>query len=148
MQKTYPIHTVKRACDTVFLRPINPRTFRNWKRKLGLKPYAEKLTELEAIHLLNLSYLTRISKTKRVTLGDVINFTDKHQEVQQELKQELSKAVTCLGSELPKIIFDRTGRRVSARTLYRYADKAQLAFGLAKVYTQSEIKRWCDTLIA
>jgi hypothetical protein len=53
-----------------------------------------------------------------------------------------ARFTNALGKDLPEIILRVTGRQVTVRTLYRWAQKQRVTFTLGKRLTRPEVEQW------
>nr|WP_244919454.1 transposase [Nostoc commune] len=48
------------------------------------------------------------------------------------------------GRELPNYIYDRTKRKISLRTVYRWAEKHSIPFSVSRIIPPQELIKWLE----
>lgn len=152
--KSLPIAWVKESCEAIAGKRIAERTWRDWLRICEVERHKREATPEQAAYLCALANLRRDRPRAKITLSHI-----KIKLTQWQLPMEAiaDRCYECFytqatGRDLPTIIRQVTGRTVSTRTLYRWANEHGLAFGLSKKapvkIPRAEIQKWIDIAAA
>ncbi|MCG6138445.1 MAG: DNA-binding protein [Nostoc sp. LLA-1] len=141
--KTYPLPWVKTACEHVYAKNICPRTWQKWLRICGIQPYARQACLKECCYLLGLAYLKRQNMCKKYSLFDVALLLKQDKERFASLGINVEEPELPLsGKQLPAYLFHKTRRKISLRTIYRWASKHNIPFSASKIITPEELNQW------
>ncbi|YAF99447.1 MAG: DNA-binding protein (plasmid) [Nodularia sp. CChRGM 3473] len=142
---TFNLAWVHSACEHVLGKNIRPRTWRNFLRICGIRQYQREVRLKECSYLLGLVYLKRQNPFKKYSLSDVSLLLRQDKQRLAKFGIDLEKFDFPLsGRELPAYIYEQTSRKVSLRTLYRWASKYNLSFSVSKTITPQELKEWLE----
>lgn len=144
MMEKYPLDWVKVSCEEVFCRSINERTWRNWLRLCQVQPYSREVDSEQTLWLLTLAYMKKPQPTKKITLLQIKFKLKEKPFTQLHLAEAIYNArfANAQGKDLPEIILRVTGRQVTLRTLYRWAQKQRVTFRCSKLLTRTEVEQW------
>lgn len=144
--KEYPLEWVKMAADQIYGSCLSDRAWRKWLRICKVKQWSRSVEMEQATYLLTLAYLKKSHPRKAIGFVHVkqqLKVTPyTHQQLQEQIDQAFYSQAT--GKDLPNLIRQVTGRVVTIRTLYRWADKYKLQFGAGKRIPKPEVQRWID----
>ena len=138
----YKMTDVKQVCETVYGQDISERTWVRWRDKLSLPKHIRFCSIAEMELLLTLANMRRATPLKKVELESVVLAKTA---VLKKIHREVAPSLIptqCLGSNLPQIIKECTGKTVSIKTLYRWGKTYNYRFSTNIKYTKSEIEKW------
>jgi hypothetical protein len=145
-ENEYPLEWVKMASDQVYGACLSERAWRKWLRICKVKQWSRVVGVEQATYLLTLAYLKKSHPRKAIGYVHVkqqLKLTPyTHQQLQEQIDQAFYAQAT--GRDLPNLIRQVTGRKVTIRTLYRWAEKHKLQFGVSKPIPHPEVQRWID----
>ncbi|MDZ8066981.1 MAG: DNA-binding protein [Nostoc sp. DedQUE08] len=145
IEEAYTLAWVKTACEHVLGKSISIRAWRKWLRICGVKQYARQVRLKECCYLLGLAYLKSQNLFKKYSLSDVSLLLKKDQERFAQFGIDLEEPDFPLsGRELPNFIYDRTKRKISLRTVYRWAEKHSIPFSVSRIIPPQELIRWLE----
>lgn len=144
--KQYPLEWVKMACDQVYGKNLSDRAWRKWLRICKVKAWSRSVEPEQATYLLTLAYLKKSHPRKAIGFVHVKQqlkvMPCSHKQLQEQIDQAFYAQAK--GRDLPNLIRQVTGRVVTVRTLYRWADKYKLQFGVSKPIPKPEVQKWID----
>ena len=145
-EKTLPLDWIKTACEAIYGRAIADRTWRGWKRICEIDGYQREASATQAAHLCTLAKLKRDRPNIQIGLFQIrMEMTRLERPVEAIASQVYDCFYTkATGRDLPTIIRQVTGRTVSTRTLYRWAEKHNLRFRLSEKIPRQQIQKWID----
>ena len=124
---------------------IPDTTWRKYKKKCEIRPYATFINEQQAICLLAVCWHKKKYPNANVNVDGVKEYLADHPQHREELKTFLYAKQMRKHKLLNTIIEENTGIKISEKTLYRWASKeTYLEYKRDKVYTDFEIQTWCD----
>lgn len=141
----YPTDFVHQACSQIYGSEISERTLRRWKNICHIPAWARQLNRDQVHLLMTFAYLRSKYPKKELCYVDV-------------KRQLLSKPLGVLllephleasgeplkGKDLPNFIYEVTKKRVTLRTLYRWANKYSLEFGAKRAIPDIQIEIWLN----
>lgn len=140
----YPLSWIRTAADQLYHRKVSDRAFRNWLRICKIQPWSRTVNKTQALHLLTMAYLK--GQNPKASIGWVrLRQHLKSAPIPEEwLEIQVKQAMfaTAKGRDLPQLIRQVTGRRVSIRTLYRWSKKYRLTFGVNEPIPKAELLQW------
>ncbi|HEY9748374.1 MAG TPA: hypothetical protein V6C63_06840 [Allocoleopsis sp.] len=145
-EKEYPLEWVKMAADQVYGSCLSERAWRKWLRICKVKPWSRSVGSEQATWLLTLAYLKKSYPRKSIGYVHVKQQLKSAPMPEYLLQEQIDNAfyAQATGKDLPDLIRQVTGRVVTLRTLYRWADKHKLQFGASKPIPKPEVQRWID----
>ncbi len=140
----YPLDWLKTSCEQVHCRPIAERTWRKWLRLCEVQQYAREVEKQQALWLLTLAYMKKLEPNKKFTLFQIKFKLSGNPYAELHLAEAIYNAcfTNAVGKDLPEIILRVTGKQVTLRTLYRWAQKQRITFKLGKRLTRPEVEQW------
>lgn len=144
-RKTYPLDWVRTAARQIYSRELSDRTFRSWLRICNVKPYSREVTKKACVYILTLAYLKKDAPKASIGLVAIKQFIKQNRHQPDEwLVSELSEAFSSelKGNRLGVWLYHITGKKVSTRTLYRWAKQHSLTFGISQKIPKPEIDKW------
>lgn len=144
--KEYPLEWVKMAAEQVYGSCLSDRGWRKWLRICQVKQWSRTVETTQATWLLTLAYLKKLYPRKRLGLVHVKQQLKLSPYTPVQLQEQVDQAfyAQATGKDLPNLIRQVTGRTVTTRTLYRWADKYKLTFGVSKPIPRPEVQKWID----
>lgn len=144
--KEYPLEWVKMAAEQVYGVGVADRTWRKWLRICRIQAWSRNATIHEATLLLTLAYLKKAHPRKAIGYVHVKQQLKAAPISPYQLHEQIDEAFfsQATGRDLPNLIRQVTKKTVSIRTLYRWADKYKLRFGLRESIPRPEIQKWID----
>lgn len=142
---TYKLTDVKQVCEVIYGKPIQLRTWRKWKNKLGFPPYIKVVDENMLTQLLTLANMKREKPFDKIKLTDVIKAK---QTVLEDFKNTRYSyrlfliPDECKGRDIQGIIKMVTGRLVSRPSLYRWGEINCIPYNPDKNYKKDEVMRF------
>jgi hypothetical protein len=143
---TYPLDWVRLAAHQVYGRPLGDRAWRKWLRVCQVPQWSREADTDQATLLLTLAYLKRQHPRKAIGIVHLKQQLKTGPVSEVWLKEQVEQAfyTQATGKDLPHLLRQVTGKRVTLRTLYRWARKHRLQFGASQPIPRSEIQRWID----
>lgn len=145
-QNKYPTRWIKLAADQIIGKEVAPSTWRKWLRLFNVPAWERSLTTDQAILICTYAHLRKSKPNEQI---GIIAVKHRLREVplnaetlQEQIEQGLF--INAKGKDLPRLIRQYTGKQVTLRTLYRWADKHKLEFGASKRLGRPEIKKWLE----
>ncbi|MBD2512915.1 hypothetical protein H6G91_38070 [Nostoc muscorum FACHB-395] len=144
MEKKYPLDWLKLSCEKVYCCSITDRTWRKWLRLCQVPQYSREVETEKAIWLLTLAYMKKLKPCQKFTLLQIKFKLKENPFSELHIAEAIYDAcfTNAKGADLPEIILRVTGRQVGLRTLYRWAQKQQVTFGVGKQLTRPEVEQW------
>jgi hypothetical protein len=142
----YPMEWIKFGVDQFFGSEISPSGWRKWLRLIGVRPWKRTLSPQESIYLITYAHLRKKSPNKPIGLIAIKRHLQQIPYTPEMLAEQVEKGVftPVTGRDMPTVIRQHTGKQVSLRTLYRWAEIHKLEFGVSKPMPKSEIQKWID----
>jgi hypothetical protein len=142
----FPAYWIKLAVDQVYGTEVASSTWRKWLRLFDVKPRSHYLTVEQSIFLLTYAHLRRYKPNKGLGVIDVKNHLKAYPYALKTFKEQVEQAlfIETKGRDMPTLIRQYTGKTVTLRTLYRWAKRHKLEFGVSKPILKPELKRWLD----
>lgn len=141
----YPLEYIQRAATLIYGRNITSRTWRRWKRICKIGAHKRSVSYEQAVYVLTLAYLRRKYPRKLISIIQIKDQLKEKPFTQEQLQEALNfDNVPVLGKELPNYLRQRTGRQVTLRTLYRWAQNYRLEFGASRYIPAEELNRWVN----
>lgn len=142
---TYKLSWVKTACEQVLGKTISSRAWRKWLRICGIRQYSRIVKLKECSYLLGLAYLKRQDPTKQYSLSNVLSLLSQNQERLAQFGINLEEPDFPLqGRELPSYLYEKTKRKVTIRTVYRWATKHHIPFSVSQIISPHELITWLE----
>lgn len=145
-EKTLPLDWIKTACEAIYGSAIGDRTWRGWKRICEIDRYVREVGATQAAYLCTLAKLKRDRPNVRIGLFQIRMELTKLNKPVEAIASQVYECfyTTATGRDLPTIIRQVSGRTVSTRTLYRWAEKHNLQFRLSEKIPIEQIQVWID----
>jgi len=140
---------VRQACalERGLTAEMNDRTWLKYRKICGVPSNAKRLTDREVVLLLVCASLHKAGWRKVSKLQVMGEANRRVRECGQQLLDHVQKfcgsSATVIGKDLPKVIEQTRGRKVSEKTLYRWGyQKGMPRFKRYQEYTPHQVKRW------
>lgn len=142
----YPVHWIRLAANQIYGSDVAYSTWRKWLRLFNVRPWVRDLTTEETVLILTYAHIRKFSPNKSVGVIDVKKHLKQQPYPVEKLKEQIEEAlfIKATGRDLPILIRQYTGKNVTLRTLYRWAKKHQLDFGLNTPVCKLDLKKWLD----
>ena len=126
---------------------LGDRTWRKYRTICGVPSNAKRLTDREVIMLLVCTSLHKSGWRKVSKLQVMTEANKRVRECGEKLLKQAQtfcgNDATIKGKDLPKIIHQAKGRKVSEKTLYRWGgQKGMPRFQRHAEYTPHQVRRW------
>ncbi len=140
----YPSLWLKITCEQIYRKQITSRTWRDWLRLCQVPQYSREVGSKQALLLLTLAHLKRENPYKKITLLQIKLKLSSNSYAEVQLVEAMNNAyyTTARGKDLPEIILRITGKQVTLRTLYRWAQKQQVHLKAGETLSRPEVERW------
>lgn len=120
-------------------------TWRKYKRKCEVNAYATYTDENKAIYLLALCHHKKSYPNAEIHIDGIREYLKNNPSKRLELLNQLKEKQLEPQNKLVKLIEEKTGFKISEKTLYRWASKENyLEYQRNKDYTEFEVNIWCD----
>ena len=140
----YPLDYIKKAADFLYGSTVSDRAWRKWKRIFYVAAHQKNIDKDTAVMLLTLADLRLRNPRKKYTQVDVKHYLATANYNPNFLEETLDAALysKVLGKQLPTLIRQVTGRKVTIRTIYRWSKSHRLEFKASKIIPRHEVEEW------
>lgn len=146
MEKEYQICNIRNAANQIYGKEISPSAWRKWLRLFDVPRWSRTLTAQQSLFILTYAHLRKQNKIVEIGKKKVIEEIKKIPKSPEKLYECVDETLFqyARGRDLPCVIRQVTGRQVSLRTVYRWAEAHKLKFGANTVIDSKDVQRLID----